>query len=106
MNTAYAIEESQMPSKSLASLIAYLQRFPEEREELESLRLHGESLIQWAKTNGCDIENEEAERLFENLHQLSDDDLDQVAGGDDAWGGGTTTGGTGSTTGGSGTGTP
>jgi hypothetical protein len=43
--------------------------------------------------------------LLESLHELSDDDLDKVAGGEDAWGSGSTTGGTGGTTTG-GTGTP
>jgi len=94
-----------MTGQNLAGLLDHLQRVSGDRAELETLRPHGEALVQWARAKGFDLNMEEAERLLESLNELSDDELDKVAGGEDAWGGSTTTGGTGGTTGGTG-GTP
>ena len=85
-----------MTGKSLAGLLEHLQRIPADRAELENLQPRGEALIRWAQAKGFDLSEEEARRLLESLQELSDDELDKVAGGDDAWGS-TTTGGTGGT---------
>jgi hypothetical protein len=95
-----------MAGKNLAGLLDHLQRVSVDRAELETLRPRGEALLQWARAKGFDLNLEEAERLVESLNELSDDELDKVAGGDDAWGGTTTTGGTGGTTSGGGNGSP
>ncbi len=47
------------------------------------------ALMSWAGARGYELSVEEAERLLESLEELSDDELDKVAGGEDAWGGGT-----------------
>ena len=53
--------------------------------------------VQWARDHGYDVTQEELKELMDGNRELSDDELEQAAGGDDGWGsgtgGGTTTGG-------------
>lgn len=92
--------------KDYQCLLKDLQENAGLRAELQGVGHRVADLVHRTLAHGYEICEKEAKELLESLHELSDDDLDQVAGGDDAWGGTTTTGGTGSTTGGSGTGTP
>lgn len=86
-------------------LLKALQENTGLRAELQGLGHRCADLIHRALAHGFEITEKEAMALLESLHELSDDDLDKVAGGEDAWGSGSTTGGTGGTTTG-GTGTP
>lgn len=87
-------------------LLMVLRREPKLRMEIGPLVGRPEALLQWACEKGFDLTDQEARQLIDSLNELSDDDLDKVAGGEDAWGSGSTggTGGTaGTTTGGTGT---
>ena len=97
-----------MSGRYLARLLEHLQRAPGGRAELEALGPGVESLMGWAESKGFGLTREEAGRLLESLRELSDDELDKVAGGEDAWGGTGGTSGTGGTggTGGGGTTAP
>lgn len=78
------------------------------RAELE-LAARGGSihLLQWASAKGYSLSRQDAEKVVESLCELSDDELDKAAGGDEAWGGSTGgAGGTGGTGGGGTTPTP
>ena len=57
-----------------------------------------EAAVRWAKKKGYDLTREDLRELMESDRELSEDELEEAAGGDDAWGGGTGTGGTGGTT--------
>ncbi|MEA2562595.1 MAG: hypothetical protein QOH06_4099 [Acidobacteriota bacterium] len=66
-------------------------------DEFKSLEGNLEHRLQWAQDKGFQLTREELARLSESDQALSDDDLEQVAGGDDGWtpgpGPGGTTGG-------------
>lgn len=86
-----------MSRPDLDRLIADLQKHP---DLLQELREHQGS-VQWARDRGYDVTREELRELMDSDRELSDDELEQAAGGDDGWGTGTG-GGTGGTTGGGG----
>lgn len=78
-----------MSRSDLERLVADLRRHPD---------LSGASglSLQWARDRGYDITEEELAELTASHRELSDDELEQAAGGDDGWGtgtGGGTTGG-------------
>jgi hypothetical protein len=91
--------------RNFEHLLEDLQEDAGLRAELQGVGHRVADLVHRALAHGYEICEKEAKELLESLHELSDDDLDKVAGGDDAWGSGSTTGGTGGTTTG-GTGTP
>ena len=99
-----------MGTPSLTSFLAEMQARPALLAELRSLLATPEAAIRWAGEKGFRLSAEDVAYLAETDDSLSDDELDQVAGGDDGWGstgqtGGTTggsTGGSGGTTGGGG----
>jgi predicted ribosomally synthesized peptide with nif11-like leader len=63
-------------------------------EELRS-RLHDvDEALRWAHEHGYALRPEDVCELRDSGQELDDDELDKVAGGDDAWGSGSTTGGT------------
>lgn len=80
-----------------------LQRFlesvrndPRRLEELRALLGTPDAAIRWAGGQGFHLTPEDLHELRESDCELSDYDLDKVAGGEDAWGtgsGGTTGGG-------------
>ncbi|HET9229199.1 MAG TPA: Nif11-like leader peptide family natural product precursor [Thermoanaerobaculia bacterium] len=88
-----------MSRPDLERLIADLRKHP---HLLQELREHGS--VAWARDRGYDVTREELMELMDGDRELSDDELEQAAGGDDGWGTGTGggTGGTGGTTGGGG----
>jgi predicted ribosomally synthesized peptide with nif11-like leader len=57
-------------------------------EELRSLLANPADAIRWASDRGFLLTPEDIDELRECAEELSDTDLDQVAGGDDAWGSG------------------
>lgn len=70
---------------------------PRRLEELRALIDDPDAAIRWASDQGFHLTPQDVEELHESEGELSDYDLDQVAGGDDAW-----VPGTGGTTGGGG----
>lgn len=72
-------------------LIIDLQGHPGIRKEVATLSGTAQDLIGWSRAKGYELSLEEAERLLESLRELSDEELDKVAGGEEAWGSGGTT---------------
>lgn len=68
---------------------------PRRTEELRALIDNQDAAIRWASDQGFHLTPEDIAELREGEDELSDSDLDQVAGGEDAWvpGSGGTTGG-------------
>lgn len=83
-----------MSKTDLERLAADLRQSP---SLLALLSASGEP-VQWARDHGYDLTQDEVAELMASNRELSDDELEQAAGGEDGWGGGTG----GSTTGGSG----
>lgn len=86
-----------MSRPDLERLVADLRQNP---DLLKQLAASGQS-VEWVRERGYDVTQEELSQLAESNRELSDDELEQAAGGDDGWGTGTG-GGTGGTTGGGG----
>ncbi len=88
----------------LARFLESVRNDPRRLEELRSLINDPDAATRWASDQGFRLTSEDIAELRESGDELSDDDLDQVAGGDDGWvpGSGGTGGGTGGTTGGGG----
>lgn len=81
-----------MSRAELSRLLEDVRNTPRLLEELKGLVRDPEAAIRWAGDKGYDLDREDAADLRDGEQELSDDDLDQVAGGDDAWsptGGGT-----------------
>lgn len=78
-------------------LVSDLKRNPALVEEMSV-----SGSLEWARKHGYELTAEELAEVMESNRELSDDELEQAAGGDDGWG--TGTGGTsgGGTTGGGG----
>ena len=74
-----------MSRRDLERLIADVQRNP---DLIQRLR-------EWAHERGYEVTDKELSELKESHRELSDDELEHAAGGDDGWGTGTggTTGG-------------
>lgn len=73
-----------------------LQRFlesvrndPYRMEELRALLGTPEAAIRWASGHGFHLTPEDVHELQDSDCELSDEDLDKAAGGDDGWGTGT-----------------
>lgn len=78
-----------MSQTDYARLVTDLQMSSGAREEVVALAGSAQTVVGWAGARGYELTVEEAERLVESLRELSDDELDKVAGGEEAWGGGT-----------------
>ena len=65
-------------------LVRAIQKNPDLLAELRSLPTPDRRL-QWAREKGYPLTEQELEGLFESDQALSDDELEQVAGGDDGW---------------------
>lgn len=74
-----------MSSNELTSLLESVRTKPEMLEELRSLLREPEAAIRWARERGCTLTPEDVAELQDYDQELSDDELDKVAGGDDAW---------------------
>ena len=86
-----------MSRPDLARLIADLQHNAEFAKQMGA-----SPSVQWARERGYDVTQEELTELMASNRELSDDELEQAAGGDDGWGTGTGGGTGGTTTGGGG----
>ncbi|MFL6198842.1 MAG: Nif11-like leader peptide family natural product precursor [Thermoanaerobaculia bacterium] len=81
-----------MSRPDLERLVADLRQNP---DLLKQLATSGHS-VQWVRERGYDVTQEELKDLMDSARELSDDELEQAAGGEDGWGtgtGGGTTGG-------------
>jgi len=70
-------------SAELKSFLLTLTTRPELLEELRSLLQDPEAAIRWAGERGCHVTPDEIAEMRESEQDLSDDDLEQAAGG--AW---------------------
>jgi predicted ribosomally synthesized peptide with nif11-like leader len=74
-----------MSSDELKSLMESARTKPEWLEELRSLVQDPAATIRWAGERGYHLTVEDIAELQGCNEELSDDELDQVAGGDTAW---------------------
>ena len=72
-------------SEELKGFLQSLRTKPELLEELQSLLREPKTAIRWARERGCTLTPEDVAELQDYDQELSDDELDKVAGGDDAW---------------------
>lgn len=68
-------------------LVHDLQQNPELFREFRDLSQNLNRLLQWTRERGYLVSREELEQFLESDRELSDDELEQAAGGD--WGDGT-----------------
>ncbi len=97
-----------MSRPEMDRLLADLQTHPYLLTELRSLGTDPDQATLWARDKGYDLTPQELRELADSDQELSDEDLEEVAGGEEDWtpgGTGTGTGG-GTGTGTGGTGTP
>jgi predicted ribosomally synthesized peptide with nif11-like leader len=74
-----------MSSADLERLLEDLRKDPSLMEDLRS-RVHDrEMAIEWARQKGYVLGGEELTTFAESDRELSDDELEDAAGGDDAW---------------------
>jgi predicted ribosomally synthesized peptide with nif11-like leader len=74
-----------MSRPDLARLITDLQHKPGLAKQMGA----SDPSVQWARERGYDVTQEELTELMASNRELSDDELEQAAGGDDGWGTGT-----------------
>ena len=72
-------------SEELKSFLQSLRTKPELLEELRSLLGDPDAAIGWTRERGCHLTPEDLAELRESDRELSDDELEQAAGGDTAW---------------------
>lgn len=72
-------------SEELKSFLQSLRTKPELLEELRSLLGDPDAVIGWVQERGCRLTPEDLAELRESDRELSDDELEQAAGGDTAW---------------------
>lgn len=70
-----------MSSAEVERFLSDLQRDPELMEEFQSLAEDPKVWVRWATAKGYDITPEEAAELEDTHSEISDDDLEQAAGG-------------------------
>jgi bacteriocin-like protein len=85
------LEGEAMSQIDYQRLVSELRDDPGALQEAAGLTGSAQSLMNWAAAKGYELTSMEAERLLENFQELSDDELDKVAGGEDAWGSGGST---------------
>ena len=73
----------------LERFLGSIRNDPRRMEELRALLGTPEEAIRWASDQGFHLSPEDVHELRESDRELSDEDLDQAAGGDDGWGTGT-----------------
>jgi predicted ribosomally synthesized peptide with nif11-like leader len=72
-------------SEELKSFLQSLCTKPELLDELRSLLRDPDAAIRWAAERGCHLTLEDIAEMRESEQDLSEDELDKVAGGDTAW---------------------
>jgi predicted ribosomally synthesized peptide with nif11-like leader len=78
-----------MSRLDLDRLLDDVQRDPELREDFRNTSADSTRLAQWAVARGYELTDSEIADLVSSERELSDDDLENAAGGEDAWGSGT-----------------
>ena len=77
-----------MSAAELERFLSDLQRDPELMEEFRSLAESPETWVRWAVVKGYEVTLEEAVELEDTHSEISDDDLEQAAGGWESGSGG------------------
>lgn len=78
-----------MSRPELERLLEDVQRDPELREDFRNASEDSTRLAQWTVARGYELTDVEIADLVNSERELSDDDLENAAGGEDAWGSGT-----------------
>jgi len=74
-----------MSSTELNRFLEDLRNEPRLLEESRALLRDPEAALRWAREKGYHLTPADIQELLDSDRELSDDDLDQAAGGDDAW---------------------
>jgi predicted ribosomally synthesized peptide with nif11-like leader len=74
-----------MSSPELSRLLEDLRKDPVLLNESRALRRNSEAALGWAAGRGYRLTLKDVMDLLDCDRELSDEDLDQAAGGDDAW---------------------
>jgi predicted ribosomally synthesized peptide with nif11-like leader len=74
-----------MANPELERLTAALRRDPHLREEVRALSGDREALLAWTRDRGYSVPWPELAALLETADELSDEDLEHAAGGEDPW---------------------
>lgn len=82
-----------MSAADFHRLLQAFQKNSDLMEEFKSLQGNSDHLHQWARERGFDLTREELKELADSDQALSDEELENVAGGDDGWTGGSGGGG-------------
>jgi predicted ribosomally synthesized peptide with nif11-like leader len=82
-----------MSSAEFDRLVRAMQQHSDLLDEFEACEGDPDRLLQWAQEKGYYLTREEMAELAAGDRALADDELEQVAGGDDGWGTGTGGGG-------------
>jgi predicted ribosomally synthesized peptide with nif11-like leader len=83
-----------MSTTEVSRLLGDVRKAPYLMAELKGLVHDLDAAARWAGEKGYDIAREEIRELRDCDQELSEDELDKVAGGDTAWSPGSTTGST------------
>jgi len=84
-----------MSAAEVDRLVRAFQQDSHLLEEFRGLGAEPGQQLEWVREKGFEVTAEELEKLCGSDHILSDDELEQVAGGDDGWSTGPGPGGTG-----------
>jgi predicted ribosomally synthesized peptide with nif11-like leader len=74
-----------MATAELARFTAALQREPRLREEFRNLTADRGALLAWVRSQGYTLTPGELNVLIDASDELSDDELEHAAGGEDPW---------------------
>jgi predicted ribosomally synthesized peptide with nif11-like leader len=78
-------KEKIMSRADLNRLLGDLQKSPDLLEECKGVAQNPEAAVRWADARGYDLTAEEIEELVASERELTDDELEDAAGGEDAW---------------------
>ena len=74
-----------MSSTELKRLLGDIQATPDLLEELRGVAKDPEAAVRWAGAKGYDLTTEEVEELVASDRELTEDELEEAAGGEEAW---------------------
>ncbi len=74
-----------MSSAELNRLLEDVRKDPSLKDESRKLAGDPAAALCWAQGKGYNLTPKDIAELLDSDRELSDDDLDQAAGGDDAW---------------------
>lgn len=77
-----------MSTTEIERLLCELRKRPDLLAELRSLAGNLDRALEWVWEKGYAVTREDLEALAESDRKLSDEDLEQAAGGEDGWGSG------------------